>query len=243
MSLVVKNLWVFRGGRPVLEDVSFSASREFVLVGGPNGAGKTTLFLAILGLLPYRGEICVDGVCGEDRAAKVGYVPQYIHVEAEATVWEYVYLPAKFRRIKAAERAAEEALKAVGLYALRDRPITALSGGQRQRAAIARALATGGDVLLLDEPMANVDPQGRVELMSLLRELKKDRTILMTSHELTFPSDLADKVLLLNKRVVAYGPPDAVFREEILMKVYRYVRIAKTPAGFICVTEDYAHPH
>jgi len=227
----------------VLEDVSFSAGREFVLVAGPNGAGKTTLFLAILGQLPHRGEICVEGLCGEERAAKVGYVPQHAPIEAEATVWEYVYLPARFRGIKAAERAAEEALKAVELYALRDRPVTTLSGGQRQRAAIARALATGGDVLLLDEPMANVDPQGRVELMSLLRELKRGRAILMTSHELTFPSDLADKVLLLNKGVVAYGPPDAVFREEVLMKIYRYVRIAKTPAGFICVTEDYAHPH
>ncbi|KUO82288.1 MAG: manganese ABC transporter ATP-binding protein [Pyrobaculum sp. JCHS_4] len=243
MSLVVKNLWVFRGGRAVLEDVSFSAGREFVLVAGPNGAGKTTLFLAILGQVPHRGEICVEGLCGEKRAAKVGYVPQHTPIEAEATVWEYVYLPARFRGIKAAERAAEEALKAVELYALRDRPVTTLSGGQRQRAAIARALATGGDVLLLDEPMANVDPQGRVELMTLLRELKRGRTILMTSHELTFPSDLADKVLLLNKGVVAYGPPDAVFREEVLMKIYRYVRIAKTPAGYICVTEDYAHPH
>lgn len=226
-----------------MEDVSFSAGREFVLVAGPNGAGKTTLFLAILGQVPHRGEICVEGLCGEERAAKVGYVPQHAPIEAEATVWEYVYLPARFRGIKAAERAAEEALKAVELYALRDRPATTLSGGQRQRAAIARALATGGDVLLLDEPMANVDPQGRVELMSLLRELKRGRAILMTSHELTFPSDLADKVLLLNKGVVAYGPPDAVFREEVLMKIYRYVRIAKTPAGFICVTEDYAHPH
>jgi ABC-type Mn/Zn transport systems, ATPase component len=243
VSLVVKNLWVFRGGRAVLEDVSFSAGREFVLVAGPNGAGKTTLFLAILGQVPHRGEICVEGLCGEKRAAKVGYVPQHTPIEAEATVWEYVYLPARFRGIKAAERAAEEALKAVELYALRDRPVTTLSGGQRQRAAIARALATGGDVLLLDEPMANVDPQGRVELMSLLRELKRGRAILMTSHELTFPSDLADKVLLLNKGVVAYGPPDAVFREEVLMKIYRYVRIAKTPAGFICVTEDYGHPH
>jgi ABC-type Mn/Zn transport systems, ATPase component len=227
----------------VLEDVSFSTGREFVLVAGPNGAGKTTLFLTILGQVPHRGEICVEELCGKERAAKMGYVPQYVRVEAEATVWEYVYLPARFRRIKAAERAAEEALKAVELYALRDKPVTTLSGGQRQRAAIARALATGGDVLLLDEPMANVDPQGRVELMSLLRELKKDRAMLMTSHELTFPSDLADKVLLLNKRVVAYGPPDAVFREEVLTKVYRYVRIAKTPAGFLCVTEDYAHPH
>lgn len=226
-----------------MEDVSFSAGREFVLVAGPNGAGKTTLFLAILGQVPHRGEICVEGLCGEERAAKVGYVPQHAPIEAEATVWEYVYLPARFRKIKAAERAAEEALKAVELYVLRDKPVTTLSGGQRQRAAIARALATGGDVLLLDEPMANVDPQGRVELMTLLRELKKDRTILMTSHELTFPSDLADKVLLLNKRVVAYGPPDAVFKEEVLMKIYRYVRIARTPTGFICVTEDYAHPH
>ena len=243
MSLVVKNLWVLRGGRAVLEDVSFSAGREFVLVAGPNGAGKTTLFLAVLGLVPYRGEICVEGLCGEERTAKVGYMPQHVGLEANATVWEYVYLPARFRGVRDAKRAAEEALRAVELYDLRDRPVASLSGGQRQRAAIARALAVDGGVLLLDEPLANVDPQGRVELMSLLRELKRDRTILMTSHELTMPSDLTDKVLLLNRRLIAYGLPDDVLREEVLSKVYRYVRVAKTPVGYVCVTEDYAHPH
>jgi ABC-type Mn/Zn transport systems, ATPase component len=243
VSLAVKNLWVFRGGKAVLEDVSFTANREFVLVVGPNGAGKTTLFMAILGLLPHRGEICVEGLCGGGRLAKIGYVPQYIRAEVNATVWEYVYLPAKFKKVKDAERAAEEALKTVELYHLKDRPVSALSGGQMQRATIARALATGGDVLLLDEPLANVDPQGRVELLSLLREVKRERTVLMTSHELTLPSDLADKVLLLNRRLIAYGPPEEVLREEVLTRVYKYVRIAKTPMGYVCVTEDYAHPH
>jgi ABC-type Mn/Zn transport systems, ATPase component len=241
VSLVVKNLWVLRGGKVVIEDVSFSASREFVLVAGPNGAGKTTLFLAILGLLPHSGEVCVGGLCGGDRAARIGYVPQQIKTEINATVWEYVYLPAKFRKIRDARKAAEEALKTVDLYALRDKPLAALSGGQLQRAAIARALALDGDLLLLDEPLANVDPQGRVELLSLLREIKRERTVLMTTHELTMPSDLADKVLFLNKRLIAYGPPDEVLREEVLSRVYRYVRIAKTPVGYVCVTEDYGH--
>lgn len=243
MSLVVKNVTVLRGGRPAVEDVSFSAEREFVLVAGPNGAGKTTLYMAILGLLPHRGEICVEGVCGAERVRKVGYVPQVIRVEAQATVWEYVYLPARFRGVKDAKRAAEEALAAVDLTHLRDRPLGSLSGGQLQRAAIARALAVGGDVLLLDEPLANVDPQGRIELLALLRELKRGRTVLMTSHELTLPTNLADKILLLNRRLIAYGPPEEVLREEVLSRVYRYVRIAKTATGYVCVTEDYAHPH
>ncbi|WP_053240392.1 metal ABC transporter ATP-binding protein [Pyrobaculum islandicum] len=243
MSLVIRNVTVFRSGKPIVEDVTFSASREFVLVAGPNGAGKTTLFLAVLGLLPYRGEICVGGVCDIERTRKVGYVPQAIRVETNATVWEYVYLPAKFRGVKNVEKTVEEALKTVELFELRDKPITTLSGGQLQRAAIARALAVGGEVLLLDEPLANVDPQGRVELLALLRELKRERTILMTSHELTLPTNLADKILLLNRKLIAYGPPSEVLKEEVLYKVYRYVRIAQTPTGYVCVTEDYAHPH
>lgn len=243
MSLSVKGLTVTRDGTHVLQDVTFEARREFVLVAGPNGAGKTTLFLAVLGLVPYRGEICVDDICTEERAKKVGYVPQILARGFNATVWEYVYLPAKFKKLADAAARAEEALKLVDLYPLRDRPILSLSGGQLQRAAIARALATGGDVLLLDEPLANVDPQGRIELLQLLRELKKNRTILMTSHELSMPSDLADKILLLNRRVVAYGTPEQVFSEEVLRKVYTYVRIAKTQHGYVCVTEDYAHPH
>lgn len=243
MALSVKHLTAFRNGTAVLEDVGFEASREFVLVAGPNGAGKTTLFLAVLNLVPHRGEICIDHICSEERTRKVGYIPQRLGAEGRGTVWEYVYLPARFRGVKSPERAAAEALREVGMYELRDASISTLSGGQLQRAAIARALAVGGEVLLLDEPLANVDPQGRLELIALLRELKREKTILMTSHELTLPLDLADKVLILNRRVVAYGRPDEVLREEVLSRVYRYVRVARTPSGYLCVTEDYAHPH
>ncbi|MEM0468140.1 MAG: metal ABC transporter ATP-binding protein [Pyrobaculum sp.] len=239
--LKISHVTVERGGAPVLEDVTFEAGREFILVVGPNGAGKTTLFLAILGLLPHRGEICIDGVCGPERSRKVGYVPQYLKAEVNATVWEYVYLPTKFRKLKNGAEAAEAALKFVDMYHKRDQPLTSLSGGEFQRAAVARALAVGGDVLLLDEPLANVDPQGRVELLTLLKELKRDRAVLMTSHDLTLPSDLADRVLILKKRLIAYGPPDYVLREDVLSKVYRYVRVAKTAAGYVCVTEDLGH--
>ncbi len=240
MSLEVKNLSVERGGTLVLE-TSFSANREFVLVVGPNGAGKTTLFLAILNLLPYRGEICVDGICDRGRIYKIGYVPQRIKPETYATVWEYVYLPAKFR--KRPTDVAAEALRQVNIYHLRDRPLSALSGGELQRAAIARALAAGGDVLLLDEPLSNVDPQGRLELVNLLWELKRGKTILMTSHELTLPTALADKILLVNRRTFAYGPPGEVLREEVMRQIYKFVKIVNTPYGYVCVTEDFAHPH
>ncbi|AAL63350.1 manganese ABC transporter ATP-binding protein [Pyrobaculum aerophilum str. IM2] len=241
MSLRVEHVTVYRQGEVVLHDISFTASKEFVLIAGPNGAGKTTLFLAILGVINHEGRICINGECGPERAQRIGYVPQILLRESYATVWEYVYLPAKFRKGREARRRAEEALRTVELFELRDRPITALSGGQLHRAAIARALAVGGEVLLLDEPLANVDPQGRVELLRLLRDLKKDKTILMTSHELSLPSDLADKILIVNKKLVAYGPPDAVLREEVLSRVYRYVKVAKTQYGYVCVTEDYGH--
>lgn len=239
--LSVRDLVAYRGGVSVLEGISFSASREFVLVVGPNGAGKSSLFLAILGMVPYRGEICINGLCDVRRVGRVGYVPQFLKVETNATVWEYVYLPARFRNGRDARRAAEEALRLVELSRLRDRPLMSLSGGELQRAAIARSLAVGGDVLLLDEPLANVDPGGRLELISLLRELKRGRTVLMTSHELTLPLDLADKILLLNRRVVAYGGVDEVMREEVLRQVYRFVRVAKTSFGYVCATEDYGH--
>lgn len=243
MSLRVYDVSVKRGDVSVLEKVTFTADREFVLIVGPNGAGKTTLFLAVMGLVEHSGEICINGTCGPERSRRVGYVPQMLKTGAQSSVWEYVYLPAKFRKIKNAAEAAAEALKFVDMYDMRDRPIWALSGGQLQRAAIARALAVGGDVLLLDEPLSNVDPQGRVELLALLREVKKDRTVLMTSHELTLPSDLADRVMILNRKVVAYGRPEEVLREEVLSKVYRYVRVAKTEVGYVCVTEDYGHHH
>lgn len=237
--LTVEGLEVRLGSRVVLEGVTFTAGRGLLLIAGPNGAGKSTLFKAVLNLLPYRGKICVDGVCGPERVRHIGYVPQRIQIEAPATVWEFVYIPTRLRGARDAAERAREALKLAGISELRDRPVAALSGGQLQRAAVARALATGGEVLLLDEPLSNIDPQGRIEILSLLSELKRERVVLMTSHELTLPSDLADRVLLLNRRVVAFGAPGEVLREEVLRRIYRYVRIARTPEGLVCATEDY----
>ena len=189
----------------MLEDVSFETGREFVLVAGPNGAGKTTLFLAVLNLVPYRGEVCIDHVCTEERTRKIGYIPQRLKANGRGTVWEYVYLPARFRGVKSPEQAAAEALREVGLYELRDAPVASLSGGQLQRAAIARALAVGGEVLLLDEPTSSVSTADKFKVMKVIFDnLKREGvSAVFVEHDMEVVKSFAHRVVKMeNGRVV-----------------------------------------
>jgi len=170
-------------------------------------------------------------------------VPQGIPTNRDVamTVREYVELPLKFKGVRNAEDKARSALELMGIWEHRDVQISRLSRGQLQRAAIARAIATGARVLLLDEPLANVDIQARAELLDYLNEVKRMATVIMATHDLNLPIALADRILLLNKRVVAFGTPDEVLNEKILKKIYKFVKIVKTEYGIVCATDDYGH--
>jgi len=237
VKLVVDRITVVLGSEVVLEDVEFEVSGPGLMqVLGPNGAGKTTLFNTILGLIkPVKGRILVDGVdvTGNPRLVGkyVGYVQQFagVGLEFPITALELVasaYLlrqqkpPRLFKRKTALKRALE-VLKKVGLdeHAL-NKPLTQLSGGQIQRAFIARALVFDPPILIMDEPFSAVDPQGRVELAKMVGELAKEKLVIISSHDPTLLIEYTSKVLLLNRRVVAFGDPEEVLREDILRRVY-----------------------
>jgi zinc transport system ATP-binding protein len=209
------------GGEPVLEDVNLSVGdREAVCVVGPNGGGKTTLVKLILGLLtPERGEIRVFGLLPHRARLRVGYMPQYVQHDAQfpVTAMDIVMMgrlgqegDASFLgkltgwRGLADRHAAIDALDRVGMAEFKRRPFAALSGGQRQRVLIARALCCNPDLLLLDEPTSNVDTVVESQLLDLLRELNRRMTILMVSHDLGFVSELVDRVICVNRRVVIH---------------------------------------
>ena len=193
------------GGPPALEDVNLSVDeREAVCIVGPNGGGKTTLVKLILGLLtPQRGEVRVFGQPPHRARLRVGYMPQHVQHDPQfpVTVMDIVLMGrlgqggwAACWAGRAAPTAAppstpwpRSAWRSSGR-----RPFAALSGGQRQRVLIARALCCKPDLLLLDEPTSNVDSLVEARLLDLLRELNRQMTILMVSHDLGFVSGLVE---------------------------------------------------
>ncbi len=234
------------GGEPVLEDVTLSiADRQAVCVVGPNGGGKTTLIKLILGLLsPERGEIRVFGQPPRRARLRIGYMPQHVDHDPQfpVTAMDIVLMgrlghrgeeplavpqtPAWQRFLanltgwhsRADRRAALDALAQVDMLDFAHRSFASLSGGQRQRVLIARALCCNPDLLLLDEPTSNVDSLVETRLLALLGELNRRMTILMVSHDLGFVSQLVERVVCVNRRVVVH--PTSAMTGEAIRDIY-----------------------
>lgn len=196
---------------PVLRDASLMIPRgDFACFVGPNGGGKTTLLKLVLGLLePAEGSVRVLGVEAKAARRGVGYMPQHAHLDPSfpVTAMDVVLMGrlgcgAPFGRYNKRDRdIAGRALQDVNLYELRTRSYAAMSGGQRQRVLIARALASEPELLLLDEPTANLDINVEEQLYALLRELNQRLTIVMVSHDLGFVSKHVKTAVCVNRTV------------------------------------------
>ncbi len=230
-TIQVKGVSVSYHTKRVLTNINLNiAGGSVVGVVGPNGAGKSTLFKSILGLIEYNtGEIKVLGQDIEDVRKRVVYVPQKDDVDwtFPATVMDIVLMgryPHKkiLQRInKEDKRIAMEALEEMGIAELSNRQIGALSGGQQQRVFIARSLAQGGDIMLLDEPFVGVDMTTEEKIIQLLKKLAaQGKTLLVVHHDLAVVDEYFDKVILLNQRLIAYGDTDVTFTKENMAKTY-----------------------
>lgn len=199
---------------------------------GMNGAGKSTLFKAIMGMVRLDGgQILLDGgsPVRSRRRGQLSYVPQ-----SEAVDWTFpvsvadVVMMGRYgalgptRRARAADRAAvSEALRRVELTEYADRQIGQLSGGQRKRAFVARGLAQGAQILLLDEPFAGVDKRSEATIVELLRDLAREgRTVLVSSHDLHALPRLADEAVLLLRSVVFHGPVEEALQPDQLARAF-----------------------
>lgn len=209
MDLIeVRNLYFSHGDTSVLEDISFGVrEREMITIVGPNGGGKTTLLLLLLGLLqPNRGTILVRGKKPEAVRRIMGYVPQYSLFDPHFPVTvRDVALMGCIRKAfgfysKADYEAVDQALATVGLCELAGRPFAALSGGQRQRVLIARALVGKPEILMLDEPTANVDAVIGEHLNELLVKLSESLTILLVTHDTAFVANFTSRIFCINHR-------------------------------------------
>ncbi len=245
--LKVENLNVEFDGNKILQDLSFEVKKgDITAVIGPNGAGKTVLFRALLGLVPYSGEISWAG------GVKAGYVPQRFIVER--------HMPLNVREFlsyKAGKNKIAEVLKWVGLHPhtitsegfqqkssrsdnhsfgvgvhnhdehhlihhLLNRPLGVLSGGELQKVLIAFALLGNPNVLLFDEPTTGIDIGGEGTIYNLLKKLRDehDLTIIFISHDIHVVYQYANNVLCLNKEKICFGPPQQALSADELKKLY-----------------------
>ncbi len=227
----VRNVSFSYQATPVLEDVNLTIyDRESVCIVGPNGGGKTTLLRLLLGQLqPTQGEILVFGLPPEQARLRIGYMPQRSQYDPlfPVTVLDVVLMgrlgqPGVFGWLgwygASDRRAAREALEQVHMADLAGRPFVALSGGQRQRVLIARALCCEPELLLLDEPTANVDSLVEARLFDELRQLGQRMTIVLVSHDLGFVTNLVQRVICVNRRAVAH--PASQLTAEVIRDMY-----------------------
>jgi ABC-type Mn2+/Zn2+ transport system ATPase subunit len=223
-AIVVRDLAVRYENFMALEGANLTARfGEALGIVGPNGSGKSTLLKTIAGLLqPSAGSVCVlDKEPRELPPGTIAYVPQIEAVDWSfpATVWDVVAMGrfprlGVFRRFGGDDRkAVRHALAQLRMEDLSDRHISALSGGQQQRAFVARAIAQEPRVLLLDEPTTGVDEQTEESLRRVVRELvASGLPVLMATHDLERASDWFDRIVVIDRRVLAIGTPDEVLK-------------------------------
>ena len=229
-SLDVRHLSVRYNGRVALDDLTFHLHQgERVAIVGPNGAGKSTLLKAVSGVLaPTSGEVRIFGsrpgvhIC-------IAYVPQRSQVD-----WNF---PVNVADVVMMGRSAKlgplnwphkrdwdhvhRALETVALSSLATRQISQLSGGQQQRMFIARALAQEAELMLMDEPLTGLDTPAQEDLLDILDTLRNQNvTVMVATHDLEQAARHFDRILLLNHKIVSFGPPDKVLQTENLLHAY-----------------------
>lgn len=230
--LEFRNLTLAVGGREVLRHVDLAiAEGEFIGLLGPNGSGKTTLLRATLGLLaPVAGEIRVFGALPRRGNPAIGTIPQRRSLPGAVRLSGYDFVAGVVRGHRLGlpildrdgRREVASALERVGALALSRRPLGELSGGERQRLLLAQALIGHPRLLLLDEPLVNLDPRFQQEIVALVREVQRDLglTVIFVAHEINPLLGALDRVLYLGAGAAALGPVADVITAPVLSRLY-----------------------
>jgi zinc/manganese transport system ATP-binding protein len=248
--LLVEGVSVSFGNQRVLDDVSFEIHPgEFTGLIGSNGVGKTTLLRVILGTQPAdRGTVQIGGSDEGERARSLGYVPQKVILDPDVPIRarDLVALGLdgnRFgfgRRTKEQRQAVAKALADVGAEEFADSRIGTLSGGEQQRILIAHALISRPNVLLLDEPLANLDPRSAQEVVALLHRLAEDHdvAILLSAHEMNALLPVMDRIVYLTAGRAASGTTDEVVRSDVLSRLYgHHVDVLRLHGRVLVVAE------
>ena len=246
----INNLTFGYDNRVIFNNLSVSFPQGgFCSILGPNGSGKTTLLKCIVGLLqPSGGTIMLEGKPMSeykmmDLARKIAYVPQYQDIVFDISVFDYVMLgrnpyqtPWEMQRAEDKE-IVEAMLQKCNVWHYRDTLIQSLSGGERQRVMIARAMAQQTGIMLLDEPLSNIDVTHKFEIMDILQQLNEERnvTVLIILHDLPIAKTYSKQVLLLKEgKLLHFGNKNAVLTEENIRSCFDLTeRYAVSEEGFI----------
>ena len=255
--LTLDGIGVRLGGRQVLSGVSFSLEKgDFTGIIGPNGAGKTTLLRVILGLLePSGGRVLVDGVPlhNKDKSA-IGYVPQKLVIDPDMPLRARdvvslgldghklgFALPWKHGPSRQRRELVAEALASVGAQRYADARVGELSGGEQQRVLIAHALISRPKLLLLDEPLANLDLRSEQEIVAVLGKLAREQEIavLLSAHDMNPLLGVMDRIVYVANGHAAAGPTDEVVTSAGLTELYgHHVDVVRVHDRVLVVAGD-----
>jgi ABC-2 type transport system ATP-binding protein len=203
------------GQRLAIDHITFHAERgEIVGFLGPNGAGKTTTMRILTGYMPAtegRAEVAGFDVFSQSLEARkrTGYLPESVPLYTDMTVWQYLDFMAELRKLPNRDERVEEAMDSVHMTDRADSLIDHLSKGMRQRVGLAQALLHRPEVLIMDEPTIGLDPAQVKDVREMIREIGKERTVMLSTHILSEAQSLCDRVLIINKgKIVAEDSPD-----------------------------------
>lgn len=230
-NLEFRNVSVSYDGVNAVEDLSFEIpAGRLVAVIGPNGAGKSTLFKALVSLLPLKsGDIRIHGESLGQHLDCVAYIPQRAEIDWHFPITvEGMVLMGRYGRLGwlrpftgQDHQAVDRAISQMGIEDLRKKRLDELSGGQQQRVFLARAIAQEPHILVMDEPFNGVDINTQEATLAVLNTLSRNNvTVIISTHDLNLAHGHFDTVLLLNKKLIAYGPPDKVLRAEYISKAF-----------------------
>ncbi len=239
-AIVVNSLTKKFGPFAAVNDLSFSVEKNHV-VGflGPNGAGKTTTLRMLVGLSkPTSGSISISGspvVFGSSSAnTNVGYLPEAPSMYPWMSGYEYMNFVADILNVDKNAKAAkiQELLKTVDLLDAKDKLVAAYSNGMKQRLGIAQALINDPSVIIMDEPVSALDPIGRKKVLHVIEKLKKNRTVLLSTHILSDVDKICDDIVIINQGKLVVSSPLAELKEKYASPILE-VEFASEPHGIL----------
>lgn len=205
MSIEVKNLFKYYGEQAAVKDISFNVkSGEIVGFLGPNGAGKSTTMKVITGYISSSAgdvKVCGQTVSMDNLETRkmIGYLPENNPLYLDMYVKEYLTFVGKIYKVKNLKERVAEMIKSVGLEVEQNKKIGALSKGYRQRVGLAQAIIHDPKVLILDEPTSGLDPNQLVEIRNLIKEIGKEKTVMLSTHIMQEVEAICDRVVIINR--------------------------------------------
>lgn len=245
-SIVIKELKFSYGDNIVLNDIGISLQKgKFYSIIGPNGSGKTTLAKYIAKLVDVEGEkVFVDGedikkMNAKGIAKKISCVPQNTSIDYDFSVMDIVLMGrapymGRFQSESESDiQIAKRAMDITKVWHLKDKKINQISGGERQRVIIARTITQDTNIMILDEPISNIDIQHQIGLLDTIKKLNKEKnlTVIAILHDLNLAAQYSDEIILMNKgKIISFGRIDDVLTKDNIKTVYNLeVNLVKNP--------------